>query len=195
MVEADLSTELRRRAEASAEVILESARAAADRVLTDANAEVEARRSRAVKTSEEAHREQSRASIAAARHEALRAVLVARERLLARVFERARALLGDAREMPSYRDALPEDVAKAIEFVRDEGVVVRCSEGLSDLIEEGLRGRVEARIETLQTDGHGFLVLGAGGQVEVDGTLESRLERLSPTLAIEILEKVEERSR
>ncbi len=194
MTEADLSSELRRRAEASAEAILRSARAEAIRVLADADAEVEARRNRAVRTSENAHREESRSSIAAARHEALRAVLVARERLLARVFERARALLGDACNMPSYRDALLEDVTKALEFVGDQEAVVRCSEGLSDLIETGLLGHGRARIEPLETDGHGFLVLGSGGQVEVDGTLESRLERSSPALAIEILTRVEERS-
>jgi vacuolar-type H+-ATPase subunit E/Vma4 len=194
MTEADLSTELRRRAEASAEAILRSARQEANRVLEDADAEVEARRNRAVRTSERVHREESRSSIAAARHEALRVVLVAREGLLARVFERARTLLGDACDMPSYRNALLKDVNEALEFVGDQEAVVRCSEGLSDLIATGLIGRGGARIEPLETHGHGFLVVGGDGQVEVDGTLENRLERLSPGLAIEILTRVEERS-
>ena len=195
MAEGDLSTELRRRAEATAEAILGSARAEASKVLANATAELESRRSQAVRSSEEAHREESRASIAAARHEALRAVLLARERLLARVFERARARLADAYQMPSYRDTLPAEVFKAIEFVGDEEAVVRCSEGLSELVEDGLRGRAEARVEPLQTDGHGFVVVGGSDQIEVDGTLESRLERLSPTLAIEILGRIEEPSR
>ena len=48
-------------------------------------------------------------------------------------------------------------------------------------------------VEVADDVGTGFVMVGEDGRVQVDGTLETRLHRLAPTLAIEIYGQLEER--
>ena len=70
--------------------------------------------------------------------------------------------------------------------------IVRCSPSLDAAVREALRERPDLSIEADEKLGTGFVVIGDGGSVLVDGCLETRLERLSPTLAIEIHSRLEE---
>lgn len=195
MTGVDLTTELRRRAEQSAQALMQAARADAERILEQASVELEARRSAMLAKSQREHHAESRASIAAARHESMRAVLVARARMLERVMERVRALLPEACRAKSYQRTLGTEVAQAIEFVGATGAIVQCTEGLRGVIEEALGEDAVAAIEPLADGRHGFVAVGEAGRVKVDGTLESRLERLTPTLVIELRTRVKERPR
>jgi vacuolar-type H+-ATPase subunit E/Vma4 len=194
MAASDLDTELRRSAERTAESILGEARADAERLASEADRLIGDRRSEVLKDKEAEYGAEARVAIAAERHAAMRAVLLARTRLVARVLERARALLPDAAQAEAYVSTLSKEVTEALQFVDSDGAVVRCSAGLERAIREGLRDRPEVKVETEAGVGTGFVVVAGGGSVLVDGRLETRVDRLASVLAIEIHTRLEEES-
>lgn len=192
MAGADLTTELRRRAAEAADAIMSAARADADRIAADAERAIEERRSAVLKSREEEYRAEARASIAVERHEAMRAVLLAKTRVVDRVLQSAQGLLSEAAGTTAYGSSLAGEIGEAIAFVGSAGTVIRCSAEIQPKVHEALREMPEVSVETF-AGGTGFMAIGEGGNVEVDGTLEARLARLAPTLAIEIHERLEER--
>ena len=189
---ADLGTELRRRAEETSEAIAAEARAGAARLIAEANDFVEARRSEVLGSKEDEYRSKARADIAAARHEAMRAVLLAKTRVADRILAAARGRLEDAARSERYLDNLPGELEEALAFVGEDGAIVRCSQAIETTVREALGGRMNVRIERLSDGTNGFIVIGAAGSVRVDGTLETRLERMRETLSIEIHKLLEE---
>ena len=192
MAAPDLDTELRRSAEGTVESILGAARADADRLASEANQLIEDRRKEVRKGQEAACRTEARVAIAAERHSAMRAVLLARTRLVDRVLERARALLSEAAQTEAYGSTLHGELTEALRFVDGDGAVVRCSVGLADSVRDALRGRPEVTVEPSADMGPGFIVVGAGESVLVDGRLDTRIDRLASTLAIAIHAHLEE---
>jgi vacuolar-type H+-ATPase subunit E/Vma4 len=192
MTASDLDTELRRSAEKTAESILGTARAEAERLTAEADQRIESRRSAVRRDQEAARGSEARVAIAAVRHTAMGSVLLARTRLVDRVLERARSLLPDAAQTEAYRSTLGSELAEALQFVDVDGAVVRCTAGLTDAVHDALRGRPEVSIEPNTEIGTGFIVVGAGKSVLVDGCLETRLDRLASALAIRILAQIEE---
>jgi vacuolar-type H+-ATPase subunit E/Vma4 len=188
---ADLSAELRRRAEETANAIMNAAQAEADQIAADADRAIEARRSEVLKRREAEYRTEARGRIAGEQHEAMRAILLAKTRVVERVLENARALLPEAVRGEAYRSTIGNEVAEAMAFVGSEDAIVRCSNDVAPAVRDALRSMPTVSVEGLN-DGHGFLALGQGGAVQVDGTLEERLQRLGPALAIEIHERLEE---
>ena len=191
----DLDTELRRRAERTAESILSVARADAERIASEADRLIDDRRREAMKDKEIEYGAEARVAVAAARHAAMRAVLLSRTRMVERVLERARALLPEAAESATYLSGLRGEVIGALQFVDGDGAVVRCSEGLAPAMREVLRDRPEVKVEPEADAGSGFVVIGAGGSVLVDGRLETRIDRLASALAIEIHARLQEPQR
>jgi vacuolar-type H+-ATPase subunit E/Vma4 len=151
-------------------------------------------RSQALREKEAEYGAQARVAIAAERHAAMEAVLLARTRVVARVLERARALLPDAGQKEAYLSTLSSELMEALQFVDGEGAVVRCSAALAPAVREGLRDRPEVKVETEADLGTGFVVVGAEGSVVVDGRLETRIDRLASVLAIEIHARLQEES-
>lgn len=192
MTDSGLVTELRRRAEASAESILSEARNEAERVAAEAERSIEERRRLALSGREAEYRTRARAAIAAARHEAMRDVLIARTHAVERVLEQVRALLPNAAQSPSYLGSLAEELAEALRFVDGDGVSVRCAPELEPAVRSAVRGDVT--VEATPEVGPGFTVMGSQGDVLVDGRILARIERLTPTLAIEINARLEEHS-
>ena len=188
----DLSTELRRRAEETSEAIAADAREEAARLIAEANELVEARRSKVLRSKEEAYRSKARADIAAARHEAMRAVLLAKTRIADRILEAAKARLEDAARSEPYLAALSNELEKALAFVGEDGAVVRCSRTVESSVRDVIGARANLRIERLTEGATGFVAIGADGSVRVDGTLETRLERMRAALSIEIHKLLEE---
>jgi vacuolar-type H+-ATPase subunit E/Vma4 len=188
----DLDTELRRSAEGTVESILGAARADAERLTAEADRLVEDRRKEVRKGQEAAYRAEARIAIAAERHSAMRAVLLARTRLVDRVLDRARALLPEAAQSEAYRSSLNGELTEALQFVDGDGAVVRCSLDLADSVRHALRSRPEVTVEPSADVGTGFIVVGAAQSVLVDGRLETRVDRLSSALAIEIHARLEE---
>lgn len=193
MTDSGLVTELRRRAEAGAESILSTARDEAERVAAEVERASEERGRLALSGREADYRAQARAAIAAARHEAMRDVLIARTHAVERVLEQVRALLPKAAESKSYLENLADELAEALRFVDGEGVKVRCAPELESAVREALQANVA--VEATPEIGPGFTVIGSGGSVLVDGRLLARIERLAPTLAIEINAQLEELSK
>lgn len=191
MSKGDLSTELRQRAEETAKAILEAARTDADQISDDADRTIEERRSQVLRSREEEYRTEARTRIAAERHEAMRDVLLAKTRVVDRVLRGAKALLPGATRDRAYLAALAVEVAEAVVFVGAEGATVHCSDTVGPTVREAL-GATPSVSVTSMNEGSGFMAVGSGGAVRVDGTLEARLERLTPTLAIEIHERLEE---
>ena len=183
---ADLDTELRHSADWTAESILSAARTDAERIASETNRSIEDRRRELLEDKEAEYGAEARRAIAAERHVAMRAVLLARTRVVERVLERVRALLPEAARSEGYLSALGGELAEALQFVDGDGAVVRCSTALEPSVRKALRDRPELRVESEAGRGTGFIVVGAGGSVVVDGQLETRIDRLASTLAIEI---------
>ena len=192
MAKSGLDTELRHSAERTSESILGTARADAKRLGSESERVVEDRRRQVLKDKEAEYGAEARFAIAAERHAAMRAVLLARTRVVARVLERARALLPDATQSEAYLSTLSSELMEALQFVDGEGAVVRCSRDLEGAVRKGLRDRPEVKIETEADVGTGFVVVGAEGSVVVDGRLETRIDRLASVLAIEIHTRFQE---
>lgn len=192
MTVSDLDTELRRSAEATVESILGTARAEAERLRTEADQRIESRRTEVRRDREAAHGAEARVAVAAARHAAMGSVLLARTRLVDRVLERARSLLPEAAQSEAYGSTLGAELEEALQFVDGDGAVVRCTLALADAVVAALRSRPEVSAQPSNELGTGFIVVGAGEAVHVDGRLETRLDRLASALAIQIHARVEE---
>jgi vacuolar-type H+-ATPase subunit E/Vma4 len=192
MRSSDLDSELRRSAEGTVESVRAEALQQADRFASEADRAIAERRKEVIENKEAEYLAEGRIAIAAARHAAMRAVLLARTRLVERVLEGARTLLTEAAQRQSYLSTLGDETAAALQFVDDSGAIVRCSPDLESNVRELLSERPNLKVEADAELGTGFMVIGDGGSVRVDGGLESRLDRLSSALAIEILSRLEE---
>lgn len=192
MAGSDLDTELRRAADATAESILNAARSDSGRVASHSERAIEDRR-RALKELKEAeYGADARRAVANERHAAMRAVLMARTQVVDRVLERARALLPEASMDERYLTALGAELSEALTFVDGDDAVVRCSPSLEPAVRKALSDRQRVRVEPEKEMGTGFLVVGAGGSVVVDGQLDTRISRSASSLAIEIHARLQE---
>ncbi|KPK16291.1 MAG: hypothetical protein AMJ62_06210 [Myxococcales bacterium SG8_38] len=189
---ADLRTELRLRAERTAESIMDAARAEADRLASEADRRIEDRRRAVLGKKDRELRTEARAQVAAERHAAMRAVLLAKTKVVDRVLHEARRRLPEAARSRAYASALGKELRDAVAFVGEQGAVVRCSDELRPAVLEAARDLRNMSVEAEQNADSGFKVIGKGGSLVVDGTLETRLDRLGSILAIEIHKRLEE---
>jgi vacuolar-type H+-ATPase subunit E/Vma4 len=188
----DLDTELRRSADWTAEAILSEARTEAERIASEANRSIEDRRRERLEDKEAEYGADARRAIAAERHVAMRAVLLARTRVVERVLERARTLLPEAARTDAYLSALGGELTEALQFVDGDGALVRCSPALESSVRKALQDRPEVRVEAEAVSGTGFTVVGGAEAVVVDGRLETRMDRLASSFAIEIHSRLQE---
>jgi vacuolar-type H+-ATPase subunit E/Vma4 len=179
---------LERDANAQIDQLLVQARAEADGVTAAATAALAQRRGAAAEARERTRRLEVEQAVTRARRSARRSVLEARERLLERVFTAARNALPAAAAGAGYRAGLPAALAGALAALGDAEAVIRCPEPLvRDL--ERLRPPATPPVQVVvdPAAGSGFRVASADGAVEVDDTLETRLDRLRPDLARQVL--------
>ncbi len=181
---------LERDANAQIEQLRAQARAEADRLTTTATEALEGRRREAREVRERSRLQEVEHAVTLARRSARRSVLEARERLLERVFTAARAELPAAAAGPTYRAALPAALTGALAAVGNEPAVIRCPKALARELERlGPAGRASVVVDPAA--GSGFRLATADGAVEVDDTLEARLDRLRPVLARRVLAHLE----
>ena len=131
-------------------------------------------------------------ALADTRRTARRAALDARARLLDRVFDTARGLFSAEVGAAPYRAALPHQLAAALRAAGDDPAVIRCSKTLAPHVRAALPPESRAEVRVDAGVGPGFRVTAGGGVMEVDATLEGRLERLRPALAITLLARLAE---
>ena len=155
-------------------------------------AEGERQRNEALRGPERDLREALARDLAQARIAGTRDVLEARQGMLDRVFERAAALLADALEDVAARDRIVSRAREALDFVPEGGAVIACSPGVAEVLEARLDHAREFTIETRTDLPAGFRVEAAGGAVVIDVALVRLLEFGRPTLAIEVLRRLED---
>lgn len=188
----DLHTELRLRAERSVESIMDEAKAEADRLASEAEARIEDERRTVLGKKDRELRTEARVKVAAERHAAMRAVLLAKVKVVDRVLDEARRRLPEAARSRAYASALARELQDAFAFVGEQGAVVRCSEESKQAVLEATRDLPNVSVEADEDADSGFKMIGKRGSLVVDGTLETRLDRLSSILAIEIHKRLEE---
>ena len=192
MAGSDLDTELRRAAEQTAESILSAARADSERVVSETERSVEGIRREQMDHKEAEYGTDARRAVAFERHAAMRAMLLSRTRVVDRVLERARALLPEAAKTESYLSTLGAELGEALKFVEEDDALVRCSPTLEPAVRKALCAKPQVQVEPWSEADTGFTVLGAGASVLVDGRLETRIDRLASSLAIEIHARLQE---
>lgn len=190
MSEPDLTAELRRRAEESAATIMQESKAEARRILADADESIRMRQREVLRDREKAWRAGARARTAAARHDGMKEVLLARTRLVERVLEKAKGMLPDASREEAYASLLRDDLERALDFVGDRGTTVWCTPALASELREALESKPSVVVKPTEEIGSGFVAVDDAERVRVDCTLETKLARLAPVLAIEILERL-----
>jgi vacuolar-type H+-ATPase subunit E/Vma4 len=183
---------LERDATAQAERLVAEARATADRVTSAAAESIERRRGETLGAHEREQRAVVQAALTAARRTARRDVLEARERLLDRVFAVARAALPLALTHQVYRAALPERLAAALACVEEAGeAAIRVPATLSAAVRKAVPGNGRVTVRVDHAAGSGFRLATADGTLEVDDTLETRLDAQRPRLARDVLRRLE----
>lgn len=198
---------LREEAQERRQEILERARAEAEAIVAEARKEAEERTARHRAEVAGKARARARIEIAQARRRARERVLTTRTEALDELFRESGELLSDAASSDAYRELLPRLLSSALAHVAGEGLEVRCSPGIEDVVEAALAetgdgegeteggGRVAAdRVSTFEVDPSlppGFRVTDSDGALTVDGTLEAALRRLRPRLSVELVKRIE----
>jgi len=187
-----LLSALEREAQAAAEQLLVDARAEASRLLHDVDEEIAARRERLVTARVAELRGTMEHAVSEAGREARGEVLRARDRLLARIFTVLRSALPAVVDREEYRRTLTARVGEALGCIDpDQPAVVRCTPALLPMVRAATAGRAGVNVESDAATGSGFRVVTVDGAIEVDGTLESRLEAVAPSVARAVLARLE----
>jgi vacuolar-type H+-ATPase subunit E/Vma4 len=183
---------LERDATAQAERLVAEARVTADRLTSAAAEAIERRRGETLGAYEREQRAVVQAALSTARRAARRDVLEARERLLDRVFATARAALPQALAHQAYRAALPERLAAALACVEEAGeAALRVPAALAADVRTAVSGNGRVTVRVDHAAGSGFRLATADGSLEVDDTLETRLDAQRPRLARDVLRQLE----
>jgi vacuolar-type H+-ATPase subunit E/Vma4 len=183
---------LERDATAQAERLVAEARATADRLTSAAAEAIERRRGETLGAHEREQRAVVQAALSTARRAARRDVLEARERLLDRVFAAARAALPQALAHQAYRAALPERLAAALACVEEAGeAALRVPAAIAADVRSSVSGNGRVTVRVDPAAGSGFRLATADGTLEVDDTLETRLDAQRPRLARDVLRQLE----
>lgn len=184
---------LERDGNAQVEQLLGAARAEAERLTAGGTETLERRCREASALRNHAREQEVEHAVTLARREARRSVLEARACLVERVFAAARTELPAAAQGPGYRAGLPAALAAALAAVGGESApaVVRCPEPLAKELERLRRPADRVSIVVDPEAGSGFRLGTADGAVEVDETLEARLERKRTELTRHLLAQLE----
>jgi V/A-type H+-transporting ATPase subunit E len=186
MIDALLAT-LEREADAEIARVKQEAEARAAALTAAAEQRMTARRNATLSRHETAARAEHERALATARVAARAKVLAARAELLERVFERLRQELPKLTVSPAYRAGLPSQIGRLKVFAGDDPVTLQCNPTLAAALRRVVKTNGRLRIHPDRRIAAGFRLITADGVLEVDATLESRLERLRPRLALETL--------
>ena len=186
MIDVLLAT-LEREAEAEISRVMDGARARAAEIVAAAQQRIALRREQTLAQRTAAARAEHERALAATRAAARAQVLAARAALLDRLFARLRAELPAVAGSAAYRAGLAGQLERLRSFAGERSLTVHCNPALAATLRNVMRtnGRLPIRPDS-QIAG-GFRLTTADGKLEVDATLEDRLERLRPQLALEAL--------
>jgi vacuolar-type H+-ATPase subunit E/Vma4 len=191
MALADLLRALEHDAEARIAEVRTEAVASSARLRGEGRERLEHRRSAELATRETALQSEAARILETTRQDAGRRVLTARARALERIQSRARDLL--LRTEPDRRllDGVALEVGTALEYFGDSSAVVRCAPAWGAALTPIVARRSNVKLEATNGVGPGAAIRAADGTLEIDATLETRLDRLWPRLAIDLVRELE----
>jgi len=183
-----LSRELLDQARAEAHQILEDARVRSEGIHQEAQRRAEARRREILQRARREVEPIRSQAVASAQLEAQKLRLEAREQLLDRVFSTAQEQLGSAPQWPDYPEILGRLIREAAANLFANELILHADAQtqafLTDafLADLGQQLGVHLRRDGLLSDGVGIMAETPDGHRRYRNTLETRLERLQPTL-------------
>lgn len=182
-----LLARLEREADAEVTRVRDEAQARAADLTRAAEQRMAERRAATLRERETDARGEHERALAAARGTARARVMEARAALLDRVFQELRAVLPELARSSAYRRNLPAQWRRLRAFVGDRSATVRSMPALTATLRRLIHTNGHIRIKSDARIAAGFCITTTDGELDVDGSLESRLERLRPRLALEAL--------
>lgn len=176
-------------ADARAEQELAAARAEATRITDAAAVQLAAARAARVNDVESKVRRETEARLSAERRRARTEVLRERHAMVERVLAAAAACFPSA--ITGGRVPLERHLTEALAYIEGAGARVRCRPELRPQL-EALAATHGLKLEEEPAAGWGVDAVDASGRIEVDNTLEARLERMRAVLAVALAQRVEE---
>jgi vacuolar-type H+-ATPase subunit E/Vma4 len=186
MIDALLAT-LERQATGEIARITEEARARADQLSAAGEQRLAERRAETLARTEAGARAQHGRALSAARAAARERVLAARTALIDRVFAMLTAELPALAGSGAYQAQLPQRVENLLRFAGEGRVTLECSPALTTTLQRIVTTNGRLRIQPDAGIQAGFRLRAEDGSVEIDGSLETEVERLRPRLALEAL--------
>jgi vacuolar-type H+-ATPase subunit E/Vma4 len=176
-------------AEVEAHAVVERARTEAVRITAESDSQraAELERRKAKRAEDRSGHEGSLRM--AEKRKAGQAALGARQRVVERVVAAARALLADA----ATDEWLANDLERVLAYVPPGKATIRCAPRAAAKVKRLVSERGDITVEGTAGITAGVLVETADHRLLVDGTLDSRLERMRAALAIDIVAAVEGR--
>jgi vacuolar-type H+-ATPase subunit E/Vma4 len=187
MALAELLRALREEAAGRRSEILATAEAEAQRIRGEARSEGARRHDAFVAEARHEEDELARRTLSRARAEASRTMFDARDRLLGLVLEEVERRASCADREPVYLDALPGEVASALDRLGDGPVTILVPASLATLVEQACASHEGVSVQVLDGLAPGFIARRTGEGMEMDGMLGSRLERAWPRLSVALL--------
>jgi vacuolar-type H+-ATPase subunit E/Vma4 len=182
---------LEREAAVQANALLAAARTEAARIAAEADARLARRRTVELGAEEAKLRGAAEAALGVARRSGRGDALEARARFLDRVFTAARALFPATLASDAYHAVLPDHLAEALRALGDEAATIHCPGKMASAVRAAIKGRQHLTVKGDPAARPGITVVTADGVIEVDNTLDGRLERLRQRLCIEVLARLE----
>jgi vacuolar-type H+-ATPase subunit E/Vma4 len=179
-------------AETKIAAALGAAREQASRLETESGDRIARLRAEALQQHQIQFRQETERMVATSRREARQELLLTRQRLLERVLRRAVELGPDVTRGSAYLAGLPADLARALSYLDQSRVIVRCSPELGTEMHRLLAEHEQAKVEIQPTLGAGFVVAAADGSAVVDRTLARCLLLEEPWLRQEIVQEIGE---
>lgn len=186
MIDTLLAT-LEREAEAEIARVMDEARARAAALGAASDERIAVERGALLGVREAKARAELERALAAARSAARARVLAARTALLARVFAKLNEELPRVAKSAQYRARLGAQLEQLMPFAGGRPVTVRCSPDLAAALRAIVKTNGRCPIQPDSQIAAGFRLTTGDGVLEIDATLEGRIERLRPELALEAL--------
>lgn len=185
-----LLSALTQEADRAVEQILASAREDAARLRAEAAALVERRCADAIAAREVELKSSAELERARAQRATAVRVMQSRDACLDRIFKAAANALEGALDAPDNAAAPAALATEALAFFSGVPVVVRCRTALVERVRAALQPSGEASVVPDDTLAPGVIVEAVDGTVIVDNTVGARLNRLRPSLSIELLHRI-----
>lgn len=180
-------------AEARLTAVRAEATLAADQLKAAATARLAHRRSADLAARAAEFDNAAAGAIDVVRRETAHRSLTARTEVLDAILARARALLAATAPAPTMSAGIRRDLDAALAYLGQTAAIVRGHPAWAPTL-RGILGEPSAiRFEESEAIGPGLFVSTAEGRVVIDATLDNRLSRLWPELAIELLREIESR--